>query len=97
MSGFTFFILGASATVPSRLTNASPPFCCGSGRFIADDCGIFTGFGVSKPGLGSAFTEGSIVGVVAEEPAFILPGHVISYRRGRQNLSGKAKAPPLKL
>lgn len=67
----TFFIRGASATVPSRLTKASPPFCCGSGRFIADACGIFTGFGVSKPGLDSpAFTEGSAVGdAAAEEPA----------------------------
>lgn len=54
----TFFIRGASATVPSRLTNASPPFCCGSGRFIADPCGIFTGLGVGEPGLPSAARAG---------------------------------------
>lgn len=67
----TFFIRGASATVPSRLTKASPPFCCGSGRFIDDACGIFAGIGVSKPRLPSpAFAEGSAVGdAAAEEPA----------------------------
>lgn len=67
----TFFIRGASATVPSRLTKASPPFCCGSVRFIADACGIFAGFGVSKHRLPSpAFAESSPVGeAAAEEPA----------------------------
>lgn len=67
----TFFIRGASATVPSRLTKASPPFCCGSVRFIADACGIFAGFGVSKPRLPSpALAEGSAVGdVAAVKPA----------------------------
>lgn len=67
----TFFILGASATVPSRLTKASPPFCCGSDRFIADACGILAVFGVSNPKLPSpAFAEGSAVGeAAAEEPA----------------------------
>lgn len=70
----TFFILGASATVPSRLTKASPPFCCGSGRFIADPCGIFTGFGVNKPRLLSpAFAEDSAMGEkAADEPASFL-------------------------
>lgn len=70
----TFFIRGASATVPSRLTKASPPFCCGSGRFIADPWGILTGFGVSKPRLLSpAFAEDSAMGEeAADEPASFL-------------------------
>ena len=52
----TFFIRGASATVPSRFRKASP-FCWASVRFIADACGIFTGFGHGVgEGLGSPLT-----------------------------------------
>ncbi|TNN71921.1 hypothetical protein EYF80_017928 [Liparis tanakae] len=69
--GITIWHPEASATVPSRLTKASPPFCCGSVRFMADACGIFAEFGLSKPRLPSpAFAEGSAVGdAAAEKPA----------------------------